>query len=555
MFNYCRESGVTVQAEALHSITKIKAEILLGTNRLHRVILRVDSVTTREMAVSFAHNRQQQQLESGRKKTAAVGAALPGISEDAFTNLPHPHGIRNVESTFASDHGMTAREKFAKSGKKVNTLMRMTSTSRSGRSPGLKSKNSARSGTIAGADISKDMRRLRELELSQAENLAEDQNVRAPGLSKDLLNYTFDQRAVSDLVGALMEFALWKVMMIFFSLFMLLVFIFAMALYLAISLYPDSISTPSGSVATRLECLWLSLQTFTTVGYGSISPTNRLANFLTSLCAFVGQLYVAVLTAVFLAHLMTPYAHWKLSDIVCIRQDSKGRVVLEARFIIAPKQVYYDVECFAQVEKRDLAEEANEGYEITYFNDLPIEADFSLLRNGVTYIRHVVDQNSGLADMFRTEFKSIPDSIVSITIKIQGKDPRLRSLTSKVKQFRGDSIRLNEMFKDMTSALDDGRLGQDCSQLSETVPAKTYEGQKCTFCGNVFNIDSKFCRKCGKLRPTKGDGVETDSFITSAVEEESPIMSGKRWTLKWEPNINSPDPANKELTKRARRSS
>merc|ERR1711998_272613 len=139
---------------------------------------------------------------------------------------------------------------------------------------------------------------------------------------------------------------------------------------------------------------------------------------------------------------------------------------------------------------------------------------------------------------------------VSITIKIQGKDPRLRSLTSKVKQFRGDSIRLNEMFKDMTSALDDGRLGQDCSQLSETVPAKTYEGQKCTFCGNVFNIDSKFCRKCGKLRPTKGDGVETDSFITSAVEEESPIISGKRWTLKWEPNIDSPDPANKDLTKR-----
>ena len=60
----------------------------------------MDSVTRKKQgkkAAPFAQNRQLQS-EKGRKKATAVGAALPGIQEDGSTNLPHPHGVRNVEN-------------------------------------------------------------------------------------------------------------------------------------------------------------------------------------------------------------------------------------------------------------------------------------------------------------------------------------------------------------------------------------------------------------------------------------------------------------------------
>ena len=280
----------------------------------------------------------------------------------------------------------------------------------------------------------------------------------------DIINYTFERFDISDAVAWLMEHSLWKILVFFFIAFMLLILLFAVLL----SFQRGGISTPHDRSASLLECLWLSLQTFTTVGYGTYSPTRKYTNFVSSVNAFVGQLYYAMVTVVFLAHLMTPSPHWKLADVLTVHENDEGQIVLEARFMIAPGQVYYDVEVFAQVELRKLNKSSTEPHSGTYVVDLLLEHDHAFVRTGITSVKHIVDDDSALRALQEEDLSTIPKNIEAIIIKIQAKDPRLRSMATKAKQFPRQAIMLNHRFSEMTVATESGEFVMDCSKLSKT---------------------------------------------------------------------------------------
>ena len=62
-----------------------------------------------------------------------------------------------------------------------------------------------------------------------------------------------------------------------------------------------------------LNCFFLSVQTFTTVGYGAISPTNIGTNIIASLDALIGLISLALATGLFFARFSKPTAHIEFS--------------------------------------------------------------------------------------------------------------------------------------------------------------------------------------------------------------------------------------------------
>ena len=432
------------------------------------------------------------------------------------------------------------------SGQAVMAMNRLASGGR-GRS------SNGRSGTIAGNDIASDMRRLQQVGQSGILNASNAGPRRT-------INYHFDKFAVSDAIGFLMSHSLGKILLFFFISFVGVIGIFGLLL----SITPDGIVTPHGGDANKLECCWLSLQTFTTIGYGSLSPKKRWAHFVVSADAFVGQLYVAVLTTVFLAHLMTPHAHWKVSDVVCVYQNTNGQFVLEARFLIAPGKVYYDVETFMQVEMNDSVtdpdQEVSSG---TIVMDLHVEHEFALIRTGISSIKHIIDERSPLKYLVDNGITSL-ENLSTICVKVSCKDPRLQSMASSAKQFDPDAIVMNEHFAEMAMQQTDGTVALDSDLLSETRAANGVVRQRCV-CGNIFKVDSKFCRKCGRPRPV--ERAEVSTVVEDEEEEDDGDEEAQtaRWTLKWAPSsveVTNPHLAaqhkktkSKEAKKKGKRSS
>lgn len=105
----------------------------------------------------------------------------------------------------------------------------------------------------------------------------------------------------------------WKFMLVLLSFYICINFIFA-ALYFAIGIeYLNGID-PSGSEWVKFgETYFFSAQTFTTVGYGHVSPSGFWASTVSALEALIGLLSFAIATGLFFGRFSKPIAFIKFS--------------------------------------------------------------------------------------------------------------------------------------------------------------------------------------------------------------------------------------------------
>lgn len=105
----------------------------------------------------------------------------------------------------------------------------------------------------------------------------------------------------------------WKFMFILFSFYIVINFIFAV-LYYAIGIQHLDGIAQSQSVLTQFgQAYFFSAQTFTTVGYGHISPTGFLTSALSAAEALIGLLSFAIATGLFFGRFSKPTAFLKFS--------------------------------------------------------------------------------------------------------------------------------------------------------------------------------------------------------------------------------------------------
>lgn len=82
---------------------------------------------------------------------------------------------------------------------------------------------------------------------------------------------------------------------------------------------------PVSPIADFLNAFFFSIQTFTTVGYGHLSPSSLLISFIASLDSFVGLLSFALATGLFFARFSKAKAHIQFSKNILIAPYQEGR--------------------------------------------------------------------------------------------------------------------------------------------------------------------------------------------------------------------------------------
>lgn len=199
----------------------------------------------------------------------------------------------------------------------------------------------------------------------------------------------------------------WKFMSILFIFYIVINFIFAVAYYAIGIEHLDGIAQ-SQSVLTQFgQAYFFSAQTFTTVGYGHISPTGFLTSALSSAEALIGLLSFAIATGLFFGRFSKPTAFLKFSHNALIAPygENKGLMI---RLVPFKNTNFTDAKAKVTL---GMSTEEN-GLKTNKFYNLELELDqINALSLSWTLV-HPITENSPLYNFTKEDFKRIHGEIL-----------------------------------------------------------------------------------------------------------------------------------------------
>lgn len=194
----------------------------------------------------------------------------------------------------------------------------------------------------------------------------------------------------------------WKFMSILFTFYIGINLIFAI-LYFTIGIeHLDGITITDNKWEQFGETYFFSAQTFTTVGYGHVSPVGFLTSALSSAEALIGLLSFAIATGLFFGRFSRPKAFLKFSDNALISPFKNGKALM-IRLVPYKNTNFTDAEA-----KMTLAMTITEnGIDVNKFYTLPLELDkISSLTLSWTLV-HPIDENSPLFNFTADDYQKI----------------------------------------------------------------------------------------------------------------------------------------------------
>jgi inward rectifier potassium channel len=201
----------------------------------------------------------------------------------------------------------------------------------------------------------------------------------------------------------------WKFMSILFLFYIGINFVFAL-LYYGIGIeYLDGIAA-SGSNWTKFgQAYFFSAQTFTTVGYGHISPTGFLSSALSAAEALIGLLSFAIATGLFFGRFSKPSVFLKFSHNAIIGPYGEGTALM---FRLAPFKNTNYIDAEANVNLAMSIEE--NGVLVNKFFELDLEMKkINTLTLSWTLV-HPINEESPLYQFTASDFAAIKGEILVI---------------------------------------------------------------------------------------------------------------------------------------------
>ena len=176
------------------------------------------------------------------------------------------------------------------------------------------------------------------------------------------------------------------------------------------TLLPRSIN---GQTPTFVEAFFFSVQTMSTIGYGSLSPTGVTANLLVTLEAFTGLIMVAIMTGVFFAKLSKPHAKIRFSKNILLSNFNGERTLC---FRIGNMRGNDIVEAKINVSAL-INEVTSEGEKIRRIYNLRLRRSETPFFKLSWSIFHKIDEESPL-----WHFDKVLESLSAIMITVTGHD-------------------------------------------------------------------------------------------------------------------------------------
>lgn len=196
-----------------------------------------------------------------------------------------------------------------------------------------------------------------------------------------------------------------------------------------------------------LQGFFFSVQTFSTVGYGMMSPQNATANVLVAVQIMVGVLFTAGFTGLFFAKLSKPKVKIMFSKNVLIHQQN-GQDVLTFR--VANQRANAIV--MAEMVVNALVDEiSQEGDHSRTIKSLKLKREKTSLFALSWSLYHVIDKDSPLKDL-RKNKDSHP--MIALSAMLTGYDGTQSQTIYKNHVYYPEDIKFDSYFEDIVEVND-----------------------------------------------------------------------------------------------------
>lgn len=201
------------------------------------------------------------------------------------------------------------------------------------------------------------------------------------------------------------------------------------------SSFPDSI----------LTAFFFSVQTFTTVGYGYLSPLTPLANWVASLDAFSGLLYMALSTGMFFARFSIPGSSIIFSDkaVICSFNEGKALMVRLAN-LHNNKVIDLDATMIMTYIDNERKARRYQAVELQINRVMMFPLNWTLV--------HAIDKKSPLYHSSPENLKNLKAEFILL---VKGYDETYAQTISASRSYICDEIVWNARFKLMYEDIDD----------------------------------------------------------------------------------------------------
>lgn len=195
------------------------------------------------------------------------------------------------------------------------------------------------------------------------------------------------------------------------------------------------------------DCFWFSVQTFSTIGYGTMSPQTPWSNVLVTLESWLGLSGVAVVTALLFSKFARPTARIRFSKALVVCQRN-GQRTLQLRIANERTSGLVDVELEVWAI---VSEESPEGQRLTRLRHVALQRS-RLPYLGMTFTGiHAIGEDSPLAG-FRDADE--PGEVRAIRVNLRGVDLSMLQPVWAMEMYPAEAIRFGERFVDMVERVD-----------------------------------------------------------------------------------------------------
>lgn len=201
-------------------------------------------------------------------------------------------------------------------------------------------------------------------------------------------------------------------------------------------------STDSNSLHFFVECFFFSIQTFSTIGYGSVSPASLNTNIIVSFQALLGLLSVGLMSGLFFARFAKPTARIAHSEVALIT-NYEGQRVLMFRMANARMNHIIDANVSVSIVMDTVSSEGMKLRKLTDLNLLRSRtAAFALSWTVI----HPIDEKSPLYNKTVDELTEVNVEIFAL---VSGHDESFNQLVFSRCSYTPEDLVYDRQFKDI----------------------------------------------------------------------------------------------------------
>jgi len=211
-----------------------------------------------------------------------------------------------------------------------------------------------------------------------------------------------------------------------------------------------------------IDAFSFSVQTMSTIGYGTMAPVTTYAHMLVTAEAFVGVVGVALVTGLIFAKASRPQSSVLFSK--CAIVDSHdGKRVLSFRVANARGNEVVEATLRVAILRNHVSAE---GQQLRKLADLKLERDMTPVFMMSWQVFHILDESSPLHDV---DAQTLHDEDAMIIVTLTGHDGTYAQTTHARHAYGPRDIRIGHHFRDVMSRLEDGRIVLDLERFHDTI--------------------------------------------------------------------------------------